>query len=140
MAMRSLYGRVKGVFGLAKTVGSGDSTSAACDLQGFQSCMISINAGVFNLTSTNKVTLTVLDSTDNVTYGTVADADMEGMEGTGVFRAWDSSASDASTITNLYYRGGKRYVKCLLEEGGTVSIPMSVAYILGDSDTKPSVD
>lgn len=138
--MRSLYGRIKPVFGMAKTVGGGDSTSAVCDLQGFKSCAISINAGVFALTSTNKVTLQVLESDDATTYGTVAAADMEGMETASVFRAWDSSASDASTTTNVHYRGVKRYLKCLFQEGGTVSIPMSCVFICGDSDNKPSVD
>jgi hypothetical protein len=138
--MRSLYGKLKAVFGLSKTVGSGDSTTSVFDMQGFTSVMIAITAGVFNLTSTNKVTLLVLDSSDNTTYGTVADADMEGMEAAGVFRAWDSSASDASTITELHYRGTKRYVKCTLVEAGTVSIPMAVAFIGGDTHNKPTVD
>ncbi len=138
--MRSLYGRIKPVFGLAKSVGTGDSTSAVCDLQGFKSCAISIVAGVFALTATNKVTLTVLESDDGTTYGTVAAADMEGMETASVFRAWDLSASDASTVTNLHYRGVKRYIKGVFAEGGTVSLPMGCVFICGDSDTKPSVD
>lgn len=138
--MKSIYGVVKSVYGIVKTVGSGDSTSAVFDMQGFQSCMIQITAGVFNLTSTNKVTLLVLDSTDNTTYGTVADADMEGMEAAGVFRAWDASAADAQSVTELHYRGTKRYLKCTLVEAGTVSIPMSVAFTGSHQRMKPSVD
>lgn len=138
--MRSLYGKIKSVFGMSKTVGTGDSTTSVVDLQGFKSCCISITAGVFALTSTNKVTLTVLESTDGTTYGTVAAADMEGMESASVFRAWDASASDASTVTELHYRGTKRYLKSVFVEAGTVSIPMSTIYFLGDSDMKPSVD
>lgn len=138
--MRSQYGKLKAVFGLAKTVGSGDSTSAAIDLQGFKSCMINIVAGVFNLTGTNKVTLTVLESDDNTTYGTVAAADMEGMETASVFRAWDASASDASTVTQLHYKGVKRYVKCTFVEAGTAALPMGCEFVLGDSDSKPSAD
>lgn len=138
--MRSLYGRVKSVFGLSKTVGSGDSTTAVIDLQGFKSCMLAFTAGVFNFTGTNKVTLTVLESDDNTTYGTVAAADMEGMESSSVFRAWDSSASDASTVTELFYRGTKRYVKAVLAESGTVSVQMACVALMGDSDNKPSVD
>lgn len=138
--MRSQYGKIKAVFGLAKSVGSGDSTTSVADLQGFKSCCISIVAGVFALTATNKVTLTVLESTDGTTYGTVAAADMEGMETTSVFRAWDLSASDASTVTELHYKGVKRYIKCVLAEGGTVSLPMGVSYIMGDLDMKPSID
>lgn len=138
--MRSQYGKIKAVFGLAKSVGSGDSTTAVADLQGFKSCCISIVAGVFALTSTNKVTLTVLESDDGTTYGTVAAADMEGMETPSVFRAWDLSASDASTNTELHYKGVKRYIKCTLAEGGTVSLPMGVSFIMGDMDLKPSID
>lgn len=138
--MRSQYGKIKAVFGLAKSVGSGDSTTAVADLQGFKSCCISIVAGVFALTATNKVTLTVLESTDGTTYGTVAAADMEGMESASVFRAWDLSASDASTVTELHYKGVKRYIKCVLAEGGTVSLPMGVSYMMGDLDMKPSID
>ncbi len=138
--MRSQYGRIKSVFGMSKTVGGGDSTSSVIDLQGFKSLALAITAGVFNLTGTNKVTLTVLESDDNTTYGTVASADMEGMETSSVVRAWDASASDASTVTELHYRGVKRYVKCVFVEGGTVSIPMSVVAVCGDSDNKPSVD
>jgi hypothetical protein len=138
--MKSLYGRVNSIYALAKTVGSGDSTTSVIDLQGYSSCLLSFVAGVFALTSTNKVTLTVLESDDNTTYGTVAAADMEGMETASVFRAWDLSANDASTVTNLYYRGTKRYVKCTLVEGGTVALPMGCVAVLGDSHNKPSVD
>lgn len=138
--MRSQYGKIKAVFGLAKSVGSGDSTTAVADLQGFKSCCISIVAGVFALTSTNKVTLTVLESDDGTTYGTVAAADMEGMETASVFRVWDLSASDASTNTELHYKGVKRYIKCTLAEGGTVALPMGVSYIMGDLELKPSID
>ncbi len=139
--MRSLYGKIKGVYGVVKTVGSGDSTTPWIDLQGHKSCAISINAGVFALTSTNKVSVKVYESDDATTIGTVADADMEGMEGSnGTFRELDLSASDAQTTTTLYYKGVKRYVQVKMIEGGTVSIPMSVAFILGDSDSKPSVD
>ena len=138
--MKSMYGKVKAVFGLAKSVGSGDSTSAVFDMQGFTSCMIAISAGVFALTSTNKVTLTVLESDDATTYGTVAAADMEGMETASVFRAWDLSASDASTVTELHYRGIKRYIKCVFVEGGTVSLPMGAAFIGSDMHHKPSTD
>lgn len=138
--MRSMYGKVKAVYGIAKTVGSGDSTAAVFDLQGFTSVMLVICAGVFNLTSTNKVTGTLLESDDNTTYGTVADADCEGMEAAGVFRAWDSSAADAQSVTELHYRGKKRYIKFVFAEGGTVAIPMSLAYVGGDTHMKPSVD
>lgn len=138
--MKSLYGRIKPVYALAKTVGSGDSTTSVIDMQGFTSLCLSFVAGVFNLTGTNKVTLTVLESEDNTTYGTVAAADIEGMETASVFRAWDSSASDASTVTNLHYRGTKRYVKAVLAEAGTVALPMGCIAICGDSHNKPSVD
>lgn len=138
--MRSMYGKIKTVFGLSKTVGSGDSTTAVLDLQGFKSACIQITAGIFAFTGTNKVTLTVLESTDGTTYGTVAAADMEGMETASVFRAWDSSASDASTVTELHYRGTKRYVKCTLVEAGTVSAQFGCVYTLGSLDMKPSVD
>jgi hypothetical protein len=138
--MRSLYGKVKAVYGAAKTVGSGDSTTAVFDMQGFQSCMLVFTAGIFALTSTNKVTLTVLESDDATTYGTVAAADMEGMETASVFRAWDLSASDASTVTELHYKGIKRYIKCTLVEGGTVALPMGMAFVGSDQRMKPSVD
>lgn len=138
--MRSQYGKLKSVFGMAKTVGSGDSTTSAIDLQGFQSCMLNIVAGVFNFTSTNKVTLTLLESSDNTTYGTVAYADCENLEGTATFRVWDASATDASTVTSIFYRGTKRYVKAVFAEGGTVSVAMGAEFVLGDSHNKPSVD
>jgi hypothetical protein len=138
--MKSLYGRVKPIFALSKTVGSGDSTTSVVDMQGFTSCCFSFLAGVFALTSTNKAVLTMLESDDNTTYGTVAAADIEGMETASVFRAWDLSASDASTITNLFYRGTKRYVKGVIVESGTVALPMGCVVICGDSHNKPSVD
>ena len=138
--MRSLYGRCKAVYALSKTVGSGDSTTAVIDMQGFKSCMLAFTAGIFNLTGTNKATLTILESDDGTTYGTVAAADMEGMETASVFRAWDASASDASTVTELFYKGVKRYVKGVIVEAGTVALPMGCVAIMGDSDNKPSVD
>lgn len=138
--IRSLYGRIKAVYSMSKTVGSGDSTGSVIDLQGFNSCMLAITAGVFNFTSTNKVTMTLLESTDGTTYGTVADADMENMEGASTFRVWDSSAADASTVSQLFYRGTKRYIKPVFAEGGTVSVQMACVAVLGDTDNKPSVD
>jgi len=138
--MRSLYGRINPIYALSKTVGSGDSTTSVIDMQGYTSLCLSFLAGVFALTSTNKVTLTILESDDNTTYGTVANTDTEGMETTSVFRAWDLSASDASTISNIHYRGAKRYVKAVLVEGGTVALPMSCVAICGDSHMNPSID
>lgn len=139
--MRSLYGRLTQVLMKAPaTVGSGDGTTSSVDMQGFQSLMISIAVGVFNFTSTNKLQIIVKESDDNTTFTTVADADLEGIETTSVHRLFDASASDASTVTNLFYRGNKRYVQLALDESGTVAAPLSVVAILGDSHNKPSVD
>ncbi len=138
--IRSVYGKLKEVYLLSKTVGSGDSTTSVLDLQGFHSAWLVFTAGVFALTGTNKVTLTLLESVDGTTYGTVSQADVEGGESSTVFRAWDSSASDASSAYSLHYKGNKRYLKATLAEGGTVSVPMSCVAILGSSDMKPSID
>lgn len=138
--MRSQYGKLKSAFGMAKTVGSGNSTTSAVDLQGFTSCMISIAVGVFNFTSTNKLTAVVLESDDNTTYGTVALTDLEGLEDASTVRVWDATATDASTVTDLFYRGSKRYVKLALNESGTVSVQAGASFILGDAHMKPSID
>lgn len=138
--MRSQYGKLKSAFGMAKTVGSGNSTTSAVDLQGFTSCMISIAVGVFNFTGTNKLTAVVLESDDNTTYGTVALTDLEGLEDASTVRVWDATATDASTVTDLFYRGSKRYVKLALNESGTVSVQAGASFILGDSHMKPSID
>lgn len=139
--MRSKYGKVIQQFGLCKTLGSGDSTTSVCDLQGFQSVFLSILMGVFNFTSTNKLTLTLLDSSDNTTFGTVAHADVEGEEVVGTtFKIWDATATEASTAFQIHYRGTKRYLKAVLAEGGTVSVAGSVVFVCGDQHMSPSID
>lgn len=138
--MRSKFGKITQVFGYAKTLGSGDSTSAVIDLQGFKSCMLSFAMGVFNFTSTNKATLTLLDSSDNTTYGTVAFSDCEGLESAAVFKVWDASASEASSVIGIHYRGVKRYLKAVVAEGGTISVAGSCVAVLQDQDMSPSID
>lgn len=139
--MRSLKGRILTALMRAPgTFGTGDGTTSSVDMQGFQSLLISIAVGVFNFTSTNKFQVIVKESDDNTTFTTVADTDLEGIEAASVHRLYDASATDASTVTELYYRGNKRYVQLTLDESGTVAAPLSVVAVLGDSHNKPSVD
>lgn len=139
--MRSLYGKVVNVGALIpKSFGSGSGTSSTVDMQGFRSCMFVIMAGVFNLTTTNKVTCRMEESVDGTVWTEVAQADMTGSEGTGAHILLDTSASDASTVNTLYYRGSKRYAHMLFTEAGTVAIPLACLAVQSHQEMSPSVD
>ncbi len=139
--MRSMYNKVIAVFGLEKTVGSGDSTATVVDMKGFHSCLVNVTMGTFAFATANQAQLILLDSTDNTTFGTCAFADVEGCDGTATFRVWDGTTTrvGGNSLLNAY-RGSKRYLKAVIHEVGTISAPCAVCFILGDEDMKPSID
>jgi hypothetical protein len=139
--MRSLYSKVLKVWGLTKTVGSGDSTATVVDMKGFHSCLVNVEMGTFAFTTTNSAALILLDSTDNTTFGTCAFADIEGVDGTATFRIWDGTTTrNGGTSAISAYRGTKRYLKAVIHEAGTVSVPCAVSFTLGEMDIKPTID
>lgn len=141
--MRSMYGKLKTILVRAPaTAGSGDATSSTIDMQGFTSCMITVMAGIFNFTSTNKLEIQVNESDDGTVFTKVASSDMENLEDadSSVHRLLDASATDASSITELHYKGTKRYLHVFLNESGTVAVPLAIQATMGDLHMKPSVD
>ena len=120
--MRDLHSTLSRVVALAAAARNSDATSAAIDLQGYDSAVIQIDIGVGGITfdATNKIEFKVTHSDDDSTYTDVTTADMVGVtvSGTGIVRAL-VAAHAAGAVYNYGYKGDKRYLKIQADFSGT---------------------
>jgi len=110
------------------------------DLQGYNSCLLLVSAGLdagTGLSASHKLVFTLDDSDDGVTYAAVTTADMLDLTvASGVVITIDAVGED-NTIYKLGYIGGKRYLQLTYTETGTVSMPLSIVCIKGDPREAP---
>lgn len=99
-----------------------DTTPVAIDMQGFGTALLLIEVGVGGITfdATNKVEFVLTHSDDDATYVAVTDDDVIGVTGitSGIVHSL-IAAHAAATVTQIGYRGGKRYLKLLADFSGT---------------------
>ena len=114
-----------------------DNTPVAIDLQGYGTALVLLEVGVGGITfsGTNKVEF-VLTHCDTVggTYTNVTDDDVLGVTDVtgGIIHSLEA-AHAAATVTQVGYRGGKRFLKLLADFSGThgTATPMAGTIVKG---------
>mgnify|MGYP003661689701 CR=1 FL=1 len=137
--MRDLANRVVQTAVLAPVVQNATVTSAAIDLEGFNSAMISVATGVEGVTLSGSVfwTFILQHSDDDSTY-TVVSSDSDVTDGSidsnGIFLTLDANG-ETPQVSGIGYIGGKRYLKVVSTKNGTMSTgtPISVNCVLGNA-------
>ena len=137
--MRDLANRVVQTAVLAPVVQNATVTSAAIDLEGFNSAMISVATGVEGVTLSGSVfwTFILQHSDDDSTYTVVSsskDVTDGSIDSNGIFLTLDANA-ETPQVSGIGYIGGKRYLKVVSTKNGTMSTgtPISVNCVLGNA-------
>jgi len=141
---KDLYNLVTAVNCIDPEALDADTTPAAIDLQGYNSALVLIHVGVGGITfsGTDKVEFKLTHSDDNSTYTAVTVDDVIGLSsvGTGGIIKSLEAAHTAATVTEVGYKGGKRYLKLLADFSGThgTATPMAALVIKGGADILPA--
>jgi hypothetical protein len=137
--MRDLANRVVQTAVLAPVVQNATVTSAAIDLEGFNSAMISVASGVEGVTLSGSVfwTFILQHSDDDSTYTVVSsskDVTDGSIDSNGIFLTLDDNA-ETPQVSGIGYIGGKRYLKVVTTKNGTMSTgtPISVNCVKGNA-------
>ena len=137
--MRDLANRVVQTAVLAPVVQNATVTSAAIDLEGFNSAMISVATGVEGVTLSGSVfwTFILQHSDDDSTYTVVSsskDVTDGSIDSNGIFLTLDDNA-ETPQVSGIGYIGGKRYLKVVTTKNGTMSTgtPISVNCVKGNA-------
>lgn len=154
MANRDLINNLKSVVGLVPATRTATALSSVCDTQGYEAANARFFVGAFGDTASATVFMEaeLQESSDNVTYTAVADADMLFPPGAvlkvgtvatgGVFMQSKTTAANdlGSLIYEAGYRGNKRYLKVNLRLTGTHTngTPTAVEFTLGRPDYSPA--
>ncbi len=132
--MRDLKSNIKPVQSLVpiSRIAAGNGTGV--DTLGFNSATVVFSAGALGGTATPTFTFEVQESTDNTTFTAVADADLRGTEPVIV-------AANASTVSQVGYIGGKRYIRAILKTvaGTSPTLDCAATVILGHPSVAPTV-
>lgn len=119
--LRNLAQLIKSTLILAAATLTSTTTTIAKDLQGLKSFAWEVSFGAMAFDTSNYLTATITESDDNSTF-TAAPAEAYYPADQLVFNA----AGDANAVHLIQYRGNKRYVKLVLTETGTVSVPVAI--------------
>lgn len=109
--------------------------STACNLKGYQSCMLAL---IFGTNADTDMTYTVLieDSNDDSTYAAVAD---EYLNGTEVLAGADFA--DDGEVRKIGYTGIKQYVRATVTPGAnTGNVFLAGTWILGNPSRQPTAN
>ena len=143
MKEKDLYNLLTVTEAIAPTALDADNTPAAVDLQGFSGALVVIHVGVGGITfdATNKVEFKLTHSEDDDSYAAVTVDDVVGLTsvGTGGIIKSLVAAHAAATVTEVGYKGGKRYLKLLADFSGThgTETPISAVVIKAGKDILP---
>ena len=137
--MRDLANRVIQSAVLAPVVQNATVTSAAIDLEGFNSAMISVATGIEGVTLSSSVhwTFILQHSDDDSTYTDVTsskDVTDGSVDSDGIFLKLDDNA-ETPQVSGIGYIGGKRYLKVITTKTGTMSTgtAMSINCVKGNA-------
>ena len=125
--MKDLHSNIGVVQAVAPAVLTATNTSAAIDLQGFNSAEVVINTGAIGSSGNFTPSLTECD-TSGGTYTDVAAKDL-----LGSFAA----ALEASKVYKVGYKGTKRFIKTVLTLNSGTSIAAGVVVIKGHPGDAP---
>lgn len=127
--MRDLVSNIAVVAAVVPQVLTATNTSAAIDLQGFDSAAVLIQAGAIAGAGNFTPKLQESDTTTSGDFTDVAAADL-----IGAF----PSALAASTVYEVGYKGTKRYVRTVLTLNSGTSIAASAAIVKGHAALQPA--
>lgn len=113
-----------------------DINSSSVDLKDLNSLGFVVAVGAFAFTNVNRIDIKLEHSDDDSVW---ADVEQEHIYADTVAPIVKSlvAATDQSKTHLVEYRGGKRYVRLVLDVGGTVSVPASVVAISLDPEKMP---
>jgi len=120
---------------LAPATVTADVNSASVDTKDLNSLGFVVSVGAFTFTNTNKIDLVLEHSDDNSNWTQVGQENL--YAGTAPIAKSLSAAADASKTHLVEYRGGKRYVRLVLDVSGTVSVPAAVVAVSLDPEKLP---
>ncbi len=120
------------------TTGTG-KTSAALDLQSFESAMFNINYGAITATDAVFTVLVTDGATTGGTFASVADADLVGTELAAGVAATATRADGISEkiVKKLGYIGAQRWVKIKVSSIITAGTPIAVTLLRSNARTQP---
>ena len=125
--MKDLYSNVGVEAAVVPATLTATNTSAAIDLQGYDSAMIIIQTGAIGGAGNFTPKLTEC-ATSGGTYTDVASTDLNGSF---------ISALAASSVYKVGYRGSKRYLKTVLTLNSGTNIVAGVLVVKGDAASGP---
>jgi hypothetical protein len=129
--MRDLYHNVLATQVLSPVTATATKTSTGADLKGYNSASVVFNIGQTGDTLSGSIywTLTVEESDDDVSYSTVALADLHNSAASAVV----NSNSLDETAYSFGYKGSKRYIRGVATKTGTHSngTPMGILVLRG---------
>jgi len=138
--MKDLYNNITAESVLHSVVLDATATYTDIDLQGYNSCVLLIDVGAdagSGLGESHNLVFTLQDSADGKTYANVETADMLDLTvASGVVLTINSTDKD-NTLYKLGYVGGKRYLRLVATETGTVSVPISIIVLKGNPENAP---
>jgi hypothetical protein len=139
--MRQVVRDVTAVVGIAPATKTTTTLSSACDLAGYEGCLVRFHCGTFGDTQSGSVYIEaeLQDSDDNSTYAAVANAYVSfpsaysARTGTAVgtfFQSKTTGAADTAGLYDVGYAGAKRYLKVNVRMTGTHTngTPMTVSF------------
>ncbi|MEG8220125.1 hypothetical protein OSJ57_05745 [Sphingomonas sp. HH69] len=126
--MRDLANNVAAVQAVAPAVLSATNTSAAIDLQGFESAAVIINTGA--IVSAGDFTAKLQES-DTTTGGDFTDVVAANLVGS--FPA----SLVADSVVKVGYVGSKRYLRTVITKNSGTSIAAGAVILKGDAHSRP---
>jgi len=127
--MRDNANNIAPVQVVAPAVLSGNNTSAAIDLAGFESATVVINTGA--IVGDGDFTAKLQES-DETGGGTFTDVDAADLIGT--FPA----ALEANSVVKVGYKGHRRYVRTVITKNSGTSIAAGAVLVKGHAHTRPT--
>lgn len=113
-----------------------DVNSDSVDTQDLNSLGFVVAVGAFSFTGTNRIDLQLQHSDDNSVWTDVAQENIYADTVAPIVKSLVATADQSKTHL-VEYRGGKRYVRLVLNVGGTVSVLASAVAISLDPEKMP---
>ncbi|MDN3356076.1 hypothetical protein [Actinomadura sp. DC4] len=129
--MKDLFNNVKCVPTITNAARTTTATGTGVDRAGYMSAMVVVHTGTM---TDGTHTLTIEESDDNSTWGTVAAGNLQGTPPA-------LGSSDDDKIVEIGYLGGKRYIRAKSTVSGSPSTGgvYDALVLLGDPRTAPVV-
>lgn len=126
--MRDLYSKLGLVTAVSPAVLAATTTSAALDLQGFNSAMLLVNTGAIVGAGDFSAKLQESDTTVGADFTDVAAKDLNGALPATLI---------ADTPYKLGYKGAKRYLRVVITKNGGTSIAAGAVLVKGSAASAP---